>query len=68
MKNNLNFIDWILLIFTSILLGSNFVFISIIVKEIPPQTTAGLRTLIALLFCFILMKYFSFNLPNKKKY
>ena len=67
MKNNLNFVDWFLLIFASILLGSNFVFISIIVEEVPPLTTAGLRTLIALPFCYILMKYFRSALPKKKK-
>ncbi len=67
MNKNLNFFDWLLLITAAILLGSNFMFISIIVMEISPLITAGLRTLIALPFCYILMKCFGANFPKKKK-
>ena len=67
MKNSLNFVDWLLIITSSLLLGSNFIFISIIVIEIPPIAAAGLRTIIALPFCYILMSYFGVSFPNKKK-
>lgn len=49
---------------TALLLGSSFLFTNIAIKEIPPFTTAALRTLIAAPICLVFLHVFGAQLPR----
>ena len=59
--------DWGLLAVASLFLGSTFLFLNIAITEISPFTAAALRTLIAVPFCWALMRAFGASLPRTGK-
>jgi drug/metabolite transporter (DMT)-like permease len=64
MNRAMNVTDWALLLTAAVLLGSSFLFLNIAVQEIPPLTSAALRTLIAAPICYGLMRAFGARLPT----
>lgn len=67
MNRAMNVTDWALLLTAAVLLGSSFLFLNIAVQEIPPFTSAALRTLISAPIVLGLMYAFGARLPKTRQ-
>jgi drug/metabolite transporter (DMT)-like permease len=67
MNRAMNLTDWALLLTAALLLGSSFLFLNVAVQEIPPFTSAALRTLIAAPICYALMRAFGARMPTTRQ-